>query len=94
MSTVDLISTTLDTNPGGWRDQLQAIRNVTVSLEFLDSTPEEAQRRWQIPLIDVFQRVAFIDADNGGIIDIVNLCLRQSLSLLHLYPEDVNLLTR
>jgi hypothetical protein len=61
-STVDLIASTLDTNPTAWRDHLQAIRNITVSLEFLDSAPDEARKQWQLPLLRVFQRVAFADA--------------------------------
>ena len=61
-STVDLIALTLDTNPAAWREHLQAIRNITASLEFLDSAPDEARKQWQLPLIRVFQRVACADA--------------------------------
>lgn len=93
MSTVDLIATTLQVNPDSWRDQVQAIRNITTSLEILDLTPDEARKAWQLPLIRVFQRVAYADADNGGVSDIGNWCLRQALTLLQLYPSDVNLLT-
>ncbi|KAF2739116.1 hypothetical protein EJ04DRAFT_427519 [Polyplosphaeria fusca] len=92
VSTVDLISTTLDSAPHSWRDQLQAIRNITASLEILDATPDENRKRWQLPLITVFQRVAFADADNGGVPDIANWCLRQALTLLQIYPMDVDLL--
>ncbi|KAF2465045.1 uncharacterized protein BDR25DRAFT_295845 [Lindgomyces ingoldianus] len=93
VSTVELISSTLDAAPDSWRDQLQTIRNTTASLELIDSTPNETRRRWQIPLISVFQRVAFADADNGGVPDVANWCLRQALTQLQLYPEDVDLLT-
>ncbi|KAF2831789.1 hypothetical protein CC86DRAFT_402285 [Ophiobolus disseminans] len=92
MSTVELISTNLDARPESWREQLQAIRNTTMSLEILDKTPEEARKRWQLPLVTVFQRVAFADADNGIIQDVANWCLRQALTLLHLYPEDADVL--
>lgn len=93
MSTVELIATTLDAAPDSWRDQLQAIRNIAASLELLDDTPDEGRKQWQLPLISVFQRVAYADADNGGVMDIANWCLRQTLTLLHVYPEDVDLLT-
>jgi hypothetical protein len=92
MSTVGLISTNLDTRPDSWREQLQAIRSTTRSLEILDGSPEEAQKRWQLPLISVFQRVAFADADNGPVQDVADWCLRQALTLLHLYPQDVEIL--
>lgn len=93
MSTVELIAATLDANPNAWQDQLQAVRNVTSSFEILDTSPDEARRQWQVPLIRVFQRVAYADADNGGVQDIANWCLRQSLTLLQLYSDDVDLLT-
>jgi hypothetical protein len=70
--TVRLISATLDAAPDSWRDHLQAVRNITASLELSDSTPDGLRRQWQVPLIQVFQRVAFADADNGGVLDIAN----------------------
>jgi hypothetical protein len=93
MSTVDLIAATLDANPDSWRDQLQAIRNITQSLELLDLQPDESRKQWQLPLIEVFQQVAYADADNGGVPDIGNWCLRQAVTLLQVYPGDVDLLT-
>ena len=92
-ATVDLIAATLDTNPTAWRDHLQVIRNITATHEFQDSNPDEARRTWQVPLIRVFQRVAFVDADNGGVPDIANWCLRQALTLLQVYPEDTDLIS-
>jgi hypothetical protein len=94
MSTVDLISTNLDLRPDSWREQVQAIRNTTLALELLDRVPDEARKRWQLPLINVFQRVAFADADNAVVQDIADWCLRQALTLLHLYPEDAEVLAR
>jgi hypothetical protein len=93
-STVELIASTLDTAPDSWRDQIHVIRNITTSLEFMDSYPDNARKHWQLPLISVFQRVAYTDADNGGVLDIANWCLRQTLTLLQVYPEDVDLLAR
>jgi hypothetical protein len=92
MSIVELISTNLDTRPESWREQIQAIRNTTVSLEILDTIPDQAQKRWQLPLISIFQRAAFGDADHGAVQDVADWCLRQALTLLHLYPEDVEVL--
>ncbi|ORY19480.1 hypothetical protein BCR34DRAFT_595437 [Clohesyomyces aquaticus] len=94
ISTVELISATLDAVPNSWRDQLQAIRNITASVELVDIIPDEGRKRWQVPLIGVFQRVAFADADHGVVSDIANWCLRQSLTLLHIYPADADLLSR
>ncbi|KAK7180745.1 hypothetical protein PSPO01_13187 [Paraphaeosphaeria sporulosa] len=93
MSTVELIATTLDTAPDSWRDHLQSIRNVTAFLEFSDTHPDESRRQWQLPLMNVFQRVAYADADSGGVSDIGNWCLKQEVTLLHIYPEDIDLLT-
>lgn len=94
MSTVELISSNLDLRPESWREQLQAIRSTTRSLEIVDTVPEEARKSWQLPLIRVFQRVAFGDADNGPVQDLADWCLRQALTLLHVYPEDTEILTR
>jgi hypothetical protein len=90
MSAVGLISNNLDTRPESWREQLQAIRNTTVSLEFLDMAPNQSRKQWQLPMISVFQRVAFGDADNEVIQDVADWCLRQALTLL--YPADVEVL--
>jgi hypothetical protein len=92
ISTVELMSTNLDLRPDSWREQLQAVRSTTGSLEIVDTVPDEARKSWQLPLIRVFQRVAFGDADNGAFQDVADWCLRQTLTLLHLYPEDVEIL--
>jgi hypothetical protein len=93
MSTVGLISNNLDIRSDCWREQLPSIRYTTASMEILDTVPNETRKRWQLPLISVFQRVAFIDADNGPVQDVADWCLRQALTLLRLYPEDVEILT-
>jgi hypothetical protein len=93
LSTLDVIRATLDVSPTSWRDQLQAVRDITASLELVDTTANETQKHWQLPLITIFQRLAFTDADNGGAPDIANWCLRQAVTLLQLYPNDVSLLT-
>jgi hypothetical protein len=93
MSTVRLISSNLDLRSDCWREQLPSIRYTTVSMEILDTVPNETRKRWQLPLISVFQRVAFSDADNGPVQDVADWCLRQALTLLNLYPEDVEVLT-
>lgn len=72
VSTVELIEATLNANPDSWRDHIQAVRNITSSLELSDPTPNSVRKQWQMPLITTFQRVAFADADNGGILDIAN----------------------
>ncbi|OCK75798.1 hypothetical protein K432DRAFT_396965 [Lepidopterella palustris CBS 459.81] len=92
MTTIAQISSMLDTNPNDWREHLPSARHVTASLDFVNypAGPEEKQR--QIQIIELFQRFAHIDVDSGGITDVSSWCLRQSLSLLQLYPEDVDLL--
>lgn len=94
MAAVDQISTNLDVRPNSWREHLQAIRNTTTSLQLSDTTPDEKRKQWQIPVISVFQRVAFADADNGAVADLADWCLRQALTLLSLYPEDPDVLAR
>jgi hypothetical protein len=93
METVELINANLDTSPASWRDQLPAIRNTTASFEIADTVPDEERRNWQLPLISVFQRVAFADADNGAVQDLGDWCLRQLVTLLQIYPENVDILT-
>ena len=94
MATVQLITTALDANPEDWRNHLQDIRNVTAVLEFTDIHPNETRRVWQTTLITTFQRVAYADADSGGVLDISDWCLKQAVTLLSLYPENVELLMR
>jgi hypothetical protein len=72
ISTVELIAATLDVAPDSWTDHLQAVRNVTGSLDLSDTVPDGVRRHWQVPLIMVFQRVAFGDPDNGGVLDVSN----------------------
>jgi hypothetical protein len=92
MATVELISNNLNTRPESWREQLQAVRSTTASLEIQDTVPNDVEKHWQLPLISVFQRVAFGDADNEPVQDVATWCLRQALVLLHLYPRDVEVL--
>jgi hypothetical protein len=92
MATVQLVSNNLDSWPESWRQQLPAVRSTTGTLEILDTYPNEAAKQWQLPLINVFQRVAFGDADTGAIQDVADWCLRQALILLRLYPQDVEVL--
>lgn len=94
MAIAEPIAATLETAPDSWTQYLQTIRNVTASLEFSDTRPDESRRQWQLPLLTVFQRVAYADADAGGIPDIGNWCMKQEATLLQVYPEDVELLIR
>jgi hypothetical protein len=93
MATVELIANNLDLEPESWREHLQTVRSVIASFEILDTAPNEARAQWQLRLITVFRRVAFGDADNGAVQDVADWCLRQELILLHLYPQDVEVLT-
>src|SRR3954466_8015108 len=92
MATVELMNANLDRAPDSSRAHLQAIRTTTNDLELVDATPDEERKRWQMPLISVFQRVAFANADGGALLDIADWCLRQLLTLLHVYPGDVEIL--
>ncbi|KAF1999383.1 hypothetical protein P154DRAFT_546361 [Amniculicola lignicola CBS 123094] len=92
MAMVAMINTALDASSESWRDQLHAARSITAFLELFDTTPNDERRKWQLSVIDTFQRLAYADADSGGVQDIGNWCLRQSLSLLQTYPENVDLL--
>ena len=94
MSTAKTINSTLDIAPDSWKDHLQTIRDIIAGLECSDANPDEARMLWQLPLITVFQRVAYSDADSGGVSDIANWCLKQAVTLLQVYPEDIDLLTR
>lgn len=89
-----MVSEALDSDPSSWREHLEMVRNITASLELqVDSAGDKSREQWQITFISVFQRVAYSDADNGGVPDVGNWCLRQALRLLQAYPEDVSLLS-
>ncbi|KAF1969198.1 hypothetical protein BU23DRAFT_244606 [Bimuria novae-zelandiae CBS 107.79] len=91
--TVECMNKSLGRADDSWRDHLEAIRNITSILEFNDTISDQDRRQWQLPLMTVFQRVAYADADSGGVPDIANWCLKQAVTLLQVYPEDVELLT-
>lgn len=93
MTTVSIISNNLDVRPDSWREQLPSVRYATSTFEILDTVASPARRQWQLPLVSVFQRVAFGDADTGPAQDVADWCLRQGLRLLHLYPEDTEILS-
>jgi len=93
MCTVEMISNDLDMRPESWREHLQAVRDTTGSLDFCGTTTDEVRKQWQLPVISVFQRVAYADADNGAVFDVAAWCLRQSLTLLQIYPDDPEILT-
>ncbi|CAI6332134.1 unnamed protein product [Periconia digitata] len=94
MSKLELIRIALDTSPDGWKDHLESIRSMMASLDFSDASQGESQREWQLSVLTVFQRVVHVGIDNEGsdVQDIMEWCLKQSLVLIHFYPEDVTLL--
>jgi hypothetical protein len=94
MSTVQLIAASLDTAHDRWRDHLQSIRDITAVLEFSDTHANESRMHWQLPLVTVFQRVAYAEPDSGGVSDIANWCLKQAVTLNEIYPDNIELLTR
>lgn len=93
MATVESIAMKLDMAHDSWGDHLQAVRQITAVLEFSDKSPAPFHKEWQIRILVVFQRVAYADADSGGIPDIGDWCLKQAVTLLQVYPEDIELLT-
>lgn len=93
ITTVGIISNNLDIRPDSWREQLPSVRYTTSTFEILDTVPSPARRQWQLPLVSVFQRVAFGDADTESVQDVADWCLRQGLRLLQLYPEDADILS-
>ena len=93
-NTVNQISAMLDTNPDDWRNYVTLARNVMASMHTLAPSTDPTERQRQNWHIDVFQRLAYSDVDNGGIADIASWCVRQALTLLQHQPEDVDLLRR
>lgn len=93
-NTVNQISAMLDTNPDDWRNYVTLARNVMASMHTLAPSTDPTERQRQNWHIDVFQRLAYSDVDNGGVADIANWCVRQALTLLQHQPEDVDLLRR
>ncbi|KAL6168314.1 hypothetical protein ACJQWK_05965 [Exserohilum turcicum] len=92
MTTVQSVEASLDTAPDSWPQHLEAIRSITAVFEITDTRPDDARRRWQLPLIRLAQRVAFADADHGPTTDMADWCLRQLLTLLPVYPNNVEIL--
>ncbi|KAF2009854.1 hypothetical protein BU24DRAFT_66131 [Aaosphaeria arxii CBS 175.79] len=91
-SNIELVNAMLDADPQSWRDHLRIIRTIIATTDMSSITPNQGRKASQIQMIRVCQRVAYADADNGGMLDIGNWCLRQALSLLSLYPNEVGVL--
>jgi hypothetical protein len=94
IATVNQIAIVIDTPLNAWREHLPAARQITASLELANVAHEQIGRPQQIWLIDVLQRFAYSDTDSGGVSDITNWCLRQALTLLELWTEEVELMRR
>lgn len=85
------IADALDEDPDNWRSHLVWIRTVTKGA--MGSLRNRGMDLYsQILVIQTFQRVAYMEPDTGGLVDISTWCLNNALELLQDHPEDVELL--
>ncbi|GAB7364423.1 hypothetical protein MBLNU230_g4964t1 [Neophaeotheca triangularis] len=76
------ITTMLSTSPQDYHSYLPLARQITAHLDattFMSQTTRTAEQTW---IIASLQRLAFIDADNGGVLDIAAWCSRQWLLIV------------
>ncbi|KAI9803972.1 MAG: hypothetical protein M1833_000253 [Piccolia ochrophora] len=91
-SGVARIYSMLQTTPSRWQDYVPFARSLTTSLDAVDFVSIAGRAEEQVWFIDGIQRLAYSDADSGGVRDLADWCQRKWLGLLQFQPQLVEAL--
>ena len=86
------IETAIETASNDWDRHLAAARAVISSIDNTRLILQRNRADDQVFIISRLQRLAYYDADSGGVQDIADWCVTQWLSLLHVDPGSVEAL--
>ncbi|KXT07556.1 hypothetical protein AC578_10191 [Pseudocercospora eumusae] len=79
----------LRTSPQDWRNYLTLARTVITHLDTTTFMQKPDRTSEQVWMIAAMQRLAFMDADSGGVVDIASWCLRQWLNINQREPTSL-----
>jgi hypothetical protein len=91
---VQHIITSIQNDPGNWRDLLPHARSLVAFLDISTSGFSSFTGEQKLWILDTLQRLAFAEPDTGAISDVANWCLRQTLVIVDEVPEDTVALRR
>ena len=78
--------------PAEWEGYLNFARSITTSFDLTDFMSDPNQTNEQAQVVGVLQKLAFHDADSGGVQDLADWCQRQWLKLLENHPDQLEAL--
>lgn len=82
----------LQGSPDEWEESVDLARSITSSLDLIDFMSDPEPKAIQVWTVDTIQKLAYQDADSGGIPDLAGWCQTQWLKLLAIYREDADVL--
>ena len=80
----------LHESPGSWQEYLNYARSIIASLDQVNSLPSSTARSEQVWAVTTLQKLAFQDADSGGIPWLSDWCQRQWLGMIERDRSDVD----
>jgi len=86
------IQQTLDSSPDDWRSRIPAGRSVMAAVDASNFMNQTNRLEEQTHFVETLQRLAYWEADTGGIDDIADWCLKQWLVVLQNHPQNVSIL--
>ncbi|KAF2836394.1 hypothetical protein M501DRAFT_1033910 [Patellaria atrata CBS 101060] len=91
-TTITQISQMLSSSPDSWHSYIASARVAINSIDATGFMTNPSLLDQQIFFINTLQRLAYVDADSGGVIDLANWCLQKWLAILSLHPQSVAVL--
>ena len=80
----------LQESPGNWQEYLNYARSIIASLDQVNSIPPSIARSEQAWAVTTLQKLAFQDADTGGVPWLSDWCQRQWLRMIEWDQSDVD----
>ncbi|KXT10518.1 hypothetical protein AC579_2359 [Pseudocercospora musae] len=88
-TSLNQIYTMLRTSPQDWRNYLTLARTIITHLDTTTFMQKPERTSEQVWIIAAMQRLAFMDADSGGVVDIASWCSRQWLVINQREPTNL-----
>ena len=86
------IQAAVDAASNDWERHISAARAVITSVDSTRLMEQQNRAQDQIFIISALQKIAYHDADSGGVQDIADWCVTQWLAILQYDPESVEAL--
>ena len=79
----------LRTSPQSWNNYIPLARSVISQLDTTTFMQQSSRTTEQVWVIAGLQRLAYMDADNGGVPDVASWCSRQWLVISQRQPQNI-----